>query len=74
LKELLQELEGLSPEERSKLEKSIPDILAETPRTQAAVVRFKKLITRLGAEASKQLVDLLGKVATDAALKGLGLQ
>lgn len=73
LTELLDELEGLSDEERAKLEKSIPDILAETPGTSTAVLHFKKLIAKLGVDGSKALVDILKNIATEHVRQQLGI-
>ena len=41
VKDLIDETEHLSDEEKDKLEKSLPDLLAETPQTQVAVVRVR---------------------------------
>jgi hypothetical protein len=73
LKELLQELEELSQIERDNLEKSIPDILSETPETPTAVLLFKKLFVKLGANGSKAMIDLLKNVATDYVKQQLGI-
>jgi len=53
LAEALEELDGLSNEERDKLKKSIPDILADTPKSETAALRFKKPSSRLGRPAAQ---------------------
>lgn len=45
--------EDLSADERDALKDAIPDLIAETPRTQIAAARFKKAITKAGAFGGK---------------------
>lgn len=73
LDELLGELEGLEAEERERLRKSVPDILADTPKSNVAVTLFKKAISKVGQAGGKLLMDVLSKVATEAVKGNLGL-
>lgn len=73
LAETLNELDELNHEERERLKKSIPDIIADTPRSETAVLRFKKAAVKVGAVAGKLLMDVLSSVATAAVKKSLGL-
>jgi hypothetical protein len=66
LAEMIAELDGLDNEDREKLTKSIPDILAETPGSDVAVLRYKKAIAKAGKVAGKTLYDLVINVAGSA--------
>lgn len=46
--ELIGETEDLSCEEKEKLKASLPDLIADTPQTQVAVVRVKKWLGMAG--------------------------
>jgi len=57
--ELIEEEETLDPVQRDKLVSSLPDLIAETPKTQVAVVRVKKFLASAGkftADAIRQFV------------------
>ena len=73
LAEALDELHELSVDDREKLKKSIPDILAETPKSETAALRFKKAIAKAGEAGRKLLIDVLTSVATDAVKRSMGL-
>lgn len=73
LNETLDELEELDDAERARLKKAIPDILAETPQSGTAVLRFKKAVAKAGAVGGKVLTDVLAKVAAEAVKGQLGL-
>ncbi|MBE3037345.1 MAG: DUF2321 domain-containing protein [Chloroflexi bacterium] len=73
IEEMLDELDGLSPEDREKLKKSIPDIIADTPKSETAALRFKKAIAKVGQVGGKMLLDVLTSVATEAVKKAMGL-
>ncbi len=73
LGEMIEELDGLSDDEREKLKVSIPDILADTPKSETAALRFKKAITKVGQAGGKMLMDVLTNVATEAVKKAMGL-
>jgi hypothetical protein len=73
LKEILDELDGLSDEEREKLKKSIPDIIADTPNSKTAASRFKKAIVKVGQAGRKMLLEVLTRVATEAVKEFIGI-
>ncbi len=70
---LVSTLDELTPDEREQLQKSIPDIIADTPKSAVAATWFKKAVTKVGQEARKLMVDVLSKVATDAAKGHMGI-
>lgn len=73
LHEMIDELDGLSDEERAKLKGSIPDIIADTPKSETAALRFKKAVAKVGQAGGKMLMDVLTSVATEAVKKALGM-
>lgn len=66
-KEYAEELMNLTPEEKETLKKSIDDIVRDSARTNIAVVRFKRLVSKGGAEASNVLRSILVNLATQGA-------
>jgi hypothetical protein len=65
-RELTDELEGLTDEDRKKLKANLDDLIADTPRTDVAVVQTKKLLAKAGGEARNALVDVLRGVVREA--------
>jgi len=70
-KELADELEELNAEERETLKVTISDLLTDSPKTEVAAVRYKKLAKKLGTGASSALRSILVDVASEAAKKAL---
>ncbi len=68
-KELADELDKLSLEERETLKRSIDDIIRDTPQTTVAATRFKKLIIKAGRPAAKAFRELFVDVASETAKK-----
>jgi len=73
LREAIEELDELKPEERQRLQESIPDIITNTPKSEPAALRFKKAITRLGKGAAEMVQKVLVDVGTEAVKKSMGL-
>lgn len=65
------EAEGLSPEEKETLKKSFDDLIVESPRTQLAAIRFKKLLPKIGQQIGGALRDLLVDIVSETAKKAL---
>jgi len=70
-KELSDEIDNLSPEERELLKKSLDDIVRETPQTTLAVNRFKRLVTKAGKPAADAFRDILVDVSSEAIKKSI---
>jgi hypothetical protein len=67
------EIEGLSLEDRELLDRSIDDLLADTAKTSAAAVIFKKLLAKAGSETvAFAFKDILLPAVTDSARKIIG--
>jgi hypothetical protein len=70
-RELALEMEGLSEAERQTLAGTLDDLLTETPRTQVAAVRFKKLLAKAGRSAADGLRSIMVDVMSEAAKKAI---
>ena len=70
-KELADELDNLSLEEREILKKSLDDIMVmeDTPQTPVAATRFKKLVAKAGKVAADGFRDILVDVLSETAKK-----
>ncbi len=68
-KELADELDKLSLEEREMLKKSIDDIIRDTPQTTVAATRFKKITAKAGKAAVDGFRDILVDVLSETAKK-----
>lgn len=71
--EIADELEGLTDDEREKLKQSIKDLTRDTPQTELAILRYKKLLSKAGGTAASMLNKVVTAVATAAVKKELGL-
>lgn len=65
-KELTDKLENLSLEEREVLKKSLDDIVQDTPQTNVAIDKFKKLIAKAGPVAVESLKIILFSIMSEA--------
>jgi hypothetical protein len=68
-KELSDEFENLSPEERNLLKNNLDDIVRDTPETPVAATRLKRLISKIGKPAAGALKDIIVDIASEAAKK-----
>ena len=71
--ELIQEEEDLDATQKEKLVSSLPDIVSETPKTQVAVVRFKKALLSAGRFTADALRQFAIDFGCEMAKKQLGL-
>ena len=63
------EAEGLSAEEREQLAKSFPELIAETPKTDVAAVRVRRLLGKVSGGTGEVLKKIAVEIATEAAKK-----
>lgn len=68
-RELANELDGLGEEDKSLLQRSLDDIVRDTPRTALAATRFKRLVAKAGHGAAECFKQVLSSVAAEAAKK-----
>ena len=65
------ELDGLTDVERITLKANIDDIAANTPMTEVAALRIKKLIPTVLSSGGEALRTLVVEIASEAAAKVL---
>jgi len=70
-RELALEAGSLSSDERGQLIASFDDLTRDTPRTQVAVGRFKRLAAKAGVETASALRAVLVDVMSEAAKKAI---
>lgn len=71
--EIIEEEESLDSTQRTNLVASLPDIISETPKTQVAVIRFKKAIMAAGRFTADALRQFAIDFGCELAKKQLGL-
>lgn len=71
--ELVDEIEELSKEDRNILKQSISELTQDSPRTELASVRYKKLLKKSSEAIGQAITSAVTSVATEAAKKLLGL-
>lgn len=64
-KELARELDNLTEEEKGTLERSIDEIVRDTPQATVATNRFKRLVSKAGKGASELFRSLLANVVSE---------
>lgn len=70
---LVEEEESLSQAEQTRLVEVLPDIITETPKTQLAIVRFKKALLSAGKFTADGLRQFAIDFGCELAKKQLGL-
>ena len=70
-KELALEEHTLNPEERQQLADSLNDLVRDTPRTQLAATRFKRLIGKATSATASALRDIMVDIASETAKKAI---
>jgi hypothetical protein len=67
--EYADEVDALTNDDKLVLKESLADLVRDTPKTQLAVTRFKKLMVKAGGEAASSFKSILINVITEAAKK-----
>jgi hypothetical protein len=70
-RELTEELDELDAGEKEKLKKSLDDLVKETPKTELAKTRFKKVAKKLGKESYESLKGMVIEVISESVRKSL---
>ena len=68
-RELADELHELTTEEREKLKGTLDDLVRDTPRTQVASTRFKRIMSKVGASSASAMRDIIVDVLSESAKK-----
>jgi hypothetical protein len=72
-KELTDELDELTSDEKTTLKASLAELTSDTARTPLAESRFKKLMAKVGAPAATAIQNIMVNVLTAEVRKHLGL-
>lgn len=67
--ELVREAELLDQDEQTQLIESLDDIVADSPRTQLAATRAKRLLSKAGLTVANVFRDMIVDIASEAAKK-----
>ena len=67
--ELADELDGLTPDDREFLKKSLHDLVRETPKTRVAETRFKKIMRKAGRDGYEGMKALLSDIVSEVVRK-----
>lgn len=70
-RELALEAENLTDDEREQLAASLEDLVRDSPKTEIAAGRFKRLVRKAGAETATALRSVMIAVATETAKKSI---
>lgn len=68
-RDMADELDELSAEEKERLKGTLNDLIRTTPQTEIAVVRFKKLLAKAGNAGANAMRDIVVDLASEAAKK-----
>jgi hypothetical protein len=68
-KELADEIEELNEEDREKLKTSIDDLIIDSPRTELAAIRFKKILPKAGKEIANGMRGIIVDIVSESAKK-----
>ena len=68
-KELADELDELTTADREKLKDAMNDLSSDTPRTELAAHRYKRIAHKLSRGAGSALASVVTEIATEAAKK-----
>ena len=71
-KDLADELDELTENDRNTLKKSIDDLSSDSPRTEVAVHRFKRIMNQVGESTVPVIRSLVVDIASETAKKLLG--
>jgi len=68
-KELAQEMEDLSSEDKNTLSTSIEELIKENPKTTLAATRFKKVVAKTGKTTADGFRSILINIVSETAKK-----
>jgi len=73
LKGILEESE-LSSQDRQEIDSALPDILRDTPKTESASLKVKRILGKLGKPLYEVAIKVITDLASETAKKTLGLK
>ena len=70
-KEIAEELEGLTTDEKEKLKQTFDDLVREGPRTEPAKLRFKTLMKKAGRESYEVMKGVITDLVSETVKKSI---
>lgn len=70
-KEIADELDGLSDDDKSKLQGTLDDLSKEGPRTELAKLRFKQIMKKAGREGYEMMKTVVTDLVSETVRKSL---
>ena len=70
-KELISEMDELQEADREALKSTLPDLIRESPKTELAVVRYKKLLKKAADGSKEGLKKILWVIVTESVKRTL---
>jgi len=70
-RDLADELENLTDEERESLKNSLTELTRETPETRLAETRFKRIMRKVGADGYDAMRAILTEIVSETVRKTL---
>jgi len=64
-------IDSLSSDERRELQSSFPDLIKESPQTEVAKLKFKKLMRKVGDESYQAVKSVLISAVSEAVKKAI---
>lgn len=69
--DLANEISGISEEERNALNQSLDELVKDTPKTEVAVIEFKKIVSKAGKETANALRQILLDIVSEAVKRAI---
>jgi hypothetical protein len=69
--EYADELDELSSEDKTTLKGTFTDLTVDSPRTELAATRFKRIVGKVAPKAGEVLIKIIGDVLSSAAVKAI---
>lgn len=66
-RELIREVDGLTENEKGILERSLDDLVSDTPQTPVAALRFKRFVQKAGKDIADAMKKILVGLMVEAA-------
>ncbi|MBN1538290.1 MAG: DUF2321 domain-containing protein [Anaerolineales bacterium] len=70
-KELGDELDNLSKEDQDKFKSTLDDLVTDNPRTELAVIRFKKIMSKVGKDSYEAIKSILVDIVSETVRKSI---
>lgn len=68
-KDLAEEIENLTPEEKKILKQSLDELVKDSPNTQVVALKFKKIMSKAGKTSAEALKEVLINILSESTKK-----